>query len=153
MDAPGPDPPPPAEPAEPVDLSPLRHLRVLVVDDEEDARVLLQTALAQYGADVITASSVADAFAAIDRSAPDVLLSDIGMPYEDGYALIRRLRARPAARGGSTPAIAVTAYASAGDRSATEAAGYQAHVAKPYDPAEIAQLVARLGGVAHSRSD
>jgi signal transduction histidine kinase/CheY-like chemotaxis protein len=134
-----------ARPADAFNSSLLRNLRVLVVDDEDDARALLETTLAQYGADVQTASSVEEAFVAFERSQPDVVLSDIGMPHEDGYSLIRRLRARPAAAGGSVPAVAVTAYASSGDRAATQAAGYQAHVAKPFEPAEIARLVARLG--------
>ena len=90
------------------------------------------------------AASAADAIAEIERQLPDVLVSDIGMPKEDGYALIHRIRARAAAQGGSLPAIAVTAYASANDRIAIEAAGYQAHVAKPFEPAEVAALVARL---------
>jgi signal transduction histidine kinase/ActR/RegA family two-component response regulator len=132
-------------PAPRVDPSLLRNLRVLVVDDEEDARLLLQTTLAQYGADVAMAASADEAFAEIDRRLPDVLLSDIGMPREDGYSLLRRLRARPASQGGSTPAVAVTAYASASDRLATAASGYQAHVAKPFEPADVALLVARLG--------
>jgi signal transduction histidine kinase/ActR/RegA family two-component response regulator len=136
-----------ARPADPFDPSLLRDLHVLVVDDEDDARVLLQTALQQYGADVTTASSVEEAFAAFDEAQPDVVLSDIGMPHEDGYSLIRRLRARPAAAGGSVPAVAITAYASSGDRAATRAAGYQAHIAKPFEPAEIARLVAQLGAL------
>jgi signal transduction histidine kinase/ActR/RegA family two-component response regulator len=135
-----------ALPADPIDSSLLRDVRILVVDDEEDARVLMETALTQYGAVVSTAASVAEAFEIMDRAAPDAIVSDIGMPNEDGYSLIRRLRARPASRGGDVPAIAVTAYASRGDQSATEAAGYQAHVAKPFEPAEVARLVARLIG-------
>jgi signal transduction histidine kinase/ActR/RegA family two-component response regulator len=122
----------------------LQDVHVLIVDDEEDARVLLQTALAGYGADVATAGNVADAMAAIERRPPDVLLSDIGMPHEDGYALIRRLRARPASAGGTIPAIAITAYASARDRREAEGSGYQAHIAKPFEPADVAQIVARL---------
>jgi CheY-like chemotaxis protein len=132
-------------PAESIDPALLRNLRVLVVDDEEDARLLLQTTLEQYGANVVVAASADEAFAEIDRCVPDVLLSDIGMPHEDGYSLLRRLRARPAAHGGATPAVALTAYASASDRAAAAAAGYQAHVAKPFEPAEIARVVARLG--------
>jgi signal transduction histidine kinase/ActR/RegA family two-component response regulator len=132
---------PPAE----FDASLLRDVRVLVVDDEEDARVLLETTLTQYGAEVTTAASVAEAFAAIDRRAPDVLLSDVGMPHEDGYSLIRRLRARGAAAGGEIPAIAVTAYASVNDRLAAVANGYSAHIAKPFEPHEVATLVAQLG--------
>jgi signal transduction histidine kinase/ActR/RegA family two-component response regulator len=135
-----------ALPGDLADPALLRNIRVLVVDDEEDARVLMQTTLSQYGADVSTASSVADALMAFDNARPDVLVSDIGMPNEDGYSLIRQLRARPAAQGGAVPAVAVTAYASAGDQSATETAGYQAHVAKPFEPADVARLVARLAG-------
>jgi signal transduction histidine kinase/ActR/RegA family two-component response regulator len=141
-----------AQPAERFDPSLLRHLRVLVVDDEADARMLLETTLQQYGAEVLTAASVAEAFVVFERAQPDVVLSDIGMPHEDGYSLIRRLRARPLTAGGAVPAIAVTAYASEGDRSATQAAGYQAHVAKPFEPAEIARLVARLGAARSTSS-
>ncbi len=133
-----------ALPADHVDPSMLTAVRVLVVDDEEDARELLETALRQYGAEVATAANVRDALAEIDRQAPDVLVSDIGMPNEDGFSLIRRLRSRAGAAG-SIPAVAITAYASPRDRSATEAAGFQAHVAKPFEPAEVARLVARLG--------
>ena len=81
-----------------------------------------------------------------------MLLSDIGMPHEDGYFLIREVRARPHASGGGIPAIAITAYATASDRLAVEAAGYQAHVAKPFELSEIAQLVAALGHTTGSRS-
>ena len=130
----------------------LDGVRVLVVDDEEDARVLMRTALATYGARVAVAASAVEAIAEIDRLVPDVVLSDIGMPQEDGYALIRRIRARAASRGGGVPAIAVTAYASDSDRIAAEAAGYQAHIAKPYEPSEVAALVARLAGVVNHES-
>ena len=133
-----------ALPAEAADPGLLRNVRVLVVDDEEDARVLMQTTLSQYGADVATASSVPEALVAFDAAAPHVVVSDIGMPNEDGYSLIRQLRARTGDNGGRVPAIAVTAYASSGDQSASEAAGYQAHVAKPFEPADVARLVARL---------
>jgi signal transduction histidine kinase/ActR/RegA family two-component response regulator len=129
---------------EPVDASLLSGVDVLVVDDDEDARVLLQMTLRRYGAEVVMAASAREALAAIDRALPDVVLSDIGMPHQDGYDLLRQLRARPAEQGGRIPAVAVTAYASATDRSSTQAAGYQAHVAKPYEPDEIARLVRRL---------
>jgi CheY-like chemotaxis protein len=101
-------------------------------------------ALAQYGAVVTTADSAAAALAEIDRRVPDVLLSDVGMPREDGYDLIRRLRSRPLERGGGIPAIAVTAYASAKDRESALASGYEAHVAKPFEPEVLAQTVAAL---------
>jgi signal transduction histidine kinase/CheY-like chemotaxis protein len=127
-----------------IDMTLLRGVRVLVVDDEDDARALLEAALRQYGAEVVLAASAAEAFAAVARERPDVILSDVGMPLEDGYAMIRRLRAQPVAAGGMTPAIAITAYASLNDRLAAEAAGFQAHVAKPFEPAFVASLVARL---------
>jgi CheY-like chemotaxis protein len=122
----------------------LRDLRILVVDDEADARDLIEMALSQYGAIVTTADSAAAALAEIDRGVPDVLLSDVGMPREDGYDLIRRLRSRPLERGGGIPAIAVTAYASAKDRESALASGYEAHVAKPFEPEALAQTVASL---------
>ena len=129
---------------EAVDSSLLAGVDVLVVDDDEDARLLLQMTLSGYGAAVTTAASAREALAAIERSVPHVVLSDIGMPHEDGYDLLRRLRARSPENGGTIPAIAVTAYASAADRSSTEAAGYQAHVAKPFEPGDVARLVRRL---------
>ena len=122
----------------------LRGLRILVVDDEADARDLIEMALSQYGALVTTAASAAAALAEIDRRVPDVLLSDVGMPREDGYDLIRRLRSRPLDRGGGIPAVAVTAYASAKDRESALASGYEAHVAKPFEPETLAQTVAAL---------
>jgi CheY-like chemotaxis protein len=129
----------------------LHDVHVLVVDDQEDARDLLQTSLTHYGAIVTTVDSAAAAFAEIDRHAPDVLLSDVGMPREDGYDLIRQLRSRPVASGGEIPAVAVTAYATVNDRAAALASGYQAHVAKPFEPEELARIVASLRG-AHIRS-
>jgi signal transduction histidine kinase/CheY-like chemotaxis protein len=137
-----------AAPASVLDGELLRDLHVLVVDDEEDARLLLETALTQYGASVTLAASAAEAVKVLDALQPDVLLSDIGMPHEDGYALVRRLRMRPAADGGTIPAVAITAYASAGDRLAAYDAGFQAHIAKPFDPADVARLVDQL---AHGR--
>jgi signal transduction histidine kinase/ActR/RegA family two-component response regulator len=122
----------------------LQDLRVLVVDDEEDARGLLEAALTTYGASVATAASVPDALQEIERRPPDVVLSDIGMPIEDGYALIRRLRARPAEAGGGIPAIAITAYASPRDRSLAEASGYQAHISKPFEPEDVVRAIARV---------
>ena len=127
-----------------IDPDLLHDLRILVVDDEADARDLIEMALSQYGAIVTTADSAAAALAEIDRGVPDVLLSDVGMPREDGYDLIRRLRSRPLERGGGIPAIAVTAYASAKDRESALASGYEAHVAKPFEPEALAQTVASL---------
>jgi CheY-like chemotaxis protein len=120
----------------------LRDVRVLVVDDQEDARDLLRTMLSQYGALVITVDSARAALEEIDQRPPGVVLSDVGMPREDGYDLIRQLRWRATQQGGRIPAIAVTAYASVADRAAALESGYQAHVAKPFDPEELARTVA-----------
>ena len=139
-----------ALPAVRTNVSLLDGLQVLVVDDEEDARELLATALAQYGAEVRTAASAANAWKEIETRPPDVVLSDIGMPDEDGYTLVRRLRSRPRSRGGRIPAVAITAYASDADRLAAQTAGFQAHVAKPFEPSEVARLVAALGRTAQS---
>jgi CheY-like chemotaxis protein len=108
--------------------------------------------LEQYGAHVTPADSAAAALAEIERRTPDVLLSDIGMPPEDGYDLIRRLRNRPAGNGGKIPAIADTAYASIADRDAALAAGYQAHIAKPFEAEMLVHLIASLGRSAPSPS-
>ena len=131
----------------------LAGLRVLVVDDEADDRELIVTALAHCGAQVTAVSSSADAVAAILSSTsatlPHVIVSDIGMPGEDGYALIRQVRALARSRGGRIPAIAVTSYASREDIAQARAAGYQRHVTKPMDPAALASVVAEL---AHRRN-
>lgn len=106
--------------------------------------------LTDAGAEVRTATSVRDALSTWTRWVPDVLLSDIAMPAMDGYALIREVRALPAEYGGHVPAIALTAFASANDRARAEAAGFQVHLAKPFDPnllvAAVAKLAARPGG-------
>ena len=122
----------------------LSGIDVLVVDDEDDSRELLKTVFESYGATARTAGSVADAIEEIDRQLPHVIVSDIGMPAEDGFSFLRRVRARPARRGGDIPAIALTAYASAADRDAALAAGYRAHVAKPFEPADVVRLVHHL---------
>ena len=130
----------------------LAGVRVLVVDDEEDARELLRTTFEAYGAIVETVSSATEAMAAFARATPDVLVSDIGMPLQDGYTLIKRIRARRPDDGGLVPAVALTAYAAPADRVAALAAGYQAHIAKPFEPSEIALLVERLARGAPTRS-
>lgn len=133
-----------------VEASPsLEGLKILVVDDEADALELLSTILQKYGADVIAVASVKQALTIIetatDRS-PDVLVSDIGMPDEDGYSLIRKLRQLEAQRGGRLPAIALTAYARNDDRRQALLAGFQMHLTKPVDAAELVAVVASLTG-------
>jgi len=124
----------------------LSGVRVVVVEDEADTRELLVMALQQCGAEVAAYGSAAEALAALDRAVPDVLLSDIGMPVQDGYDLIHKLRARGPGRGGDVPAAALTAYARAEDRLRALEAGYQTHLAKPVDPSELISTVARLAG-------
>jgi signal transduction histidine kinase len=134
-----------------VDPTLLRGVHVLVVDDEDDARELLRTTLEGYGARVSAASSAAEGLHVFETRTPDAIVSDIGMPIEDGYELIKRVRQRAPADGGLVPAVALTAYASPADRLAALAAGYQAHVPKPYEPGELAYLVERLARGAGTR--
>ncbi len=119
-------------------------LKVLVVDDEPDARGLMRRLLEDSGATVLEASSAADALSLLRAARPDVLVSDIGMPGESGYALIRQIRALPPDAGGATPAVALTAYARSEDRMQAILAGFQHHVAKPVEPAELIAMVASL---------
>ncbi len=120
----------------------LKGLRVLVVDDEEDARDLLAAVLEACGSIVTLAGSAADALAKIQAEAPDVLVSDIGMPGEDGYDLIRKIRALD--RGADIPAAALTAYARAEDRRRALDAGFMMHIPKPVEPAELVAVIANL---------
>jgi signal transduction histidine kinase/ActR/RegA family two-component response regulator len=129
----------------------LEGLRVLVVDDDADTCELLTTVLGYYGAEVTAAQSVGDALAVVERSWPEVLVSDIAMPGEDGYSLVRRLRSLERERGRRLPALALTAHARASDTEQAYLAGFEAHVAKPVEPAELAQVIARLGRLARSR--
>jgi PAS domain S-box-containing protein len=122
----------------------LEGVRVLVVDDEADARDLVSRALERDGADVRAAGSAAEALGAIDELNPDVLVSDIAMPGEDGYELIRKLRSRERSHGRRLPAIALTAYARQEDRERALRAGYQEHLAKPVEPARLSAVVANL---------
>ncbi|WP_348233227.1 ATP-binding protein [Trichocoleus sp. DQ-U1] len=125
--------------------SPLDGLQILVVDDEADARELLKSILEQYGAEAIAAASAEEAIATIQQSKPDLLISDIGMPNEDGYSLIRRVRALEAEKG-QIPSVALTAYVRVDDQKAALSAGFQSHVAKPIDPTELIAVVASLVG-------
>ena len=124
----------------------LSGVRVLVVEDEADTRDLLSAALGHSGALVESAASAEEALDALRRRRPDVLVCDIGMPGEDGYALLARVRDLTEEEGGRVPAIALTAYARPDDRGRALAAGYQVHLAKPVDPDELISLVARMAG-------
>jgi PAS domain S-box-containing protein len=123
----------------------LENMRVLIVDDEADARTLLTTVVEKCGAKVRSVASAHEALEALDNFKPNVILSDIGIPGEDGYALIRKVRALGTEQGGKIPAVALTAYAREEDRVRALLAGYQVHLAKPVNPAE---LIAVLGGLA-----
>jgi CheY-like chemotaxis protein len=122
----------------------LEGVRVLLVEDDEDSRKLLGLMLKKQGAEVTSASSSAEALSAFAQVLPDVVLSDIGMADEDGYELMRKVRALPAEGGGLTPAIALTGYATRKDRERALSAGYQLHLAKPVEPADLVAAVARL---------
>jgi CheY-like chemotaxis protein len=120
----------------------LDRIKVLVVDDEPDTRELLKAGLAQCGAEVIAASSAAEALEAMRTAKPDLLISDIGMPEMDGYELIRRVRALSNDHGGGIPAIALTAYARVEDRMQALRNGFQMHVPKPVELAELVAVAA-----------
>jgi len=129
----------------------LRDVRVLVVDDDEDSRDMLTMVFERYGAAVERAASAAEAIAVIEQRRPHILLSDVGMPGEDGHALIRRVRAAERDSGLFLPAIALTGYASAEDGARALDAGFQLHIPKPVDPAELLVLVSRLlDGAGHA---
>ncbi len=121
-------------------------LKILVIDDEPDARELLRAVLEHCSAEVTTVSNAAEALGVIEALKPDVIVSDIGMPEDDGYSFIRKLRERPRASGGRTPAVALTAYARPEDRRRALLAGFQSHAAKPIDPQELVIVVANLAG-------
>ncbi|MBV8860024.1 MAG: PAS domain S-box protein [Acidobacteria bacterium] len=122
----------------------LDGVKVLVVDDEPDTREMLKAGLGQCGASVFVAASAAEALEEIEKSAPDLIISDIGMPGEDGYELMKRVRKLPPERGGRVPAIALTAYARVEDRMQALRVGYQMHVPKPVELAELAAVAASL---------
>jgi CheY-like chemotaxis protein len=124
----------------------LSGVRALVVDDDSDTRDLLAEVLRSRGVQVTAASSADEGLAALDLEIPDVLLSDIAMPDHDGFDLIRRVRERPADRGGRVPAVAITAYARPEDTERSLASGFQMHLSKPVDMDELLATVASLAG-------
>lgn len=122
----------------------LEGIRVLIVEDDDDARGLIEKVLATQGAGVKSVSSAREALEVLGREHVDVLLSDIEMPGTDGYQLIKELRLRPAEQGGAVPAVALTAYARTDDRLRALRAGFQLHLAKPVQPAELVTVVGSL---------
>jgi PAS domain S-box-containing protein len=127
-------------------LASLRSLRILVVDDDPDTLEVVREVLERAGALVTTVSSAPEAIEALAAAPPDVLLSDIGMPGEDGFSLIRRVRRLAPSSGGEVPAAALTAYTQAEDRRQALLAGYQLYLPKPIEPSELTAAIARLAG-------
>lgn len=127
-----------------VSASSLDGLKILIVDDDEDACTMLKYALGVFGAEVDTSSSVAEAFDLISARQPDVLLTDINMPDEDGYSLLKKLRARAADDGGNIPAIALTAMARPEDSERALSAGFQMHISKPVEIEELSISISEL---------
>ncbi|MCC5645368.1 response regulator [Nostoc sp. CHAB 5824] len=116
----------------------------MIVDDDADTRGFLHFLLQKNGALTTVAASATEVLAAIVKTLPDLLISDLGMPETDGYSLIRVLRAMPKEEGGEIPAIALTAYAGESDRDRVLAAGFQKHLAKPVQPPELLTSIADL---------
>jgi CheY-like chemotaxis protein len=121
---------------------------VLLIEDEPDSRDLARAALMRFGAQVSAVSSSAEAVTAIlsasQETLPHVVVSDIGMPVEDGYVFIQQLRGLPVERGGRIPAITLTGYSTSGDVDRALAAGFQMHLSKPVDPIALIEAVAKL---------
>jgi PAS domain S-box-containing protein len=122
----------------------LRHVRILVVEDDLDTQELLKTVLQQHGAEVVTAGSASNAMAEIGQAKPDVIISDIAMAGENGYELIRKIRSLEPRDGGHIPAIALTAYAGVADRRRALLAGFQTHLAKPVEPDDLLAVILSL---------
>jgi len=120
------------------------------VDDDADGRTLTTLVLTEVGASVKAASTTQQAFEMLEGQRPDVLISDLGLPDEDGYALIQRIRHHEAEHGGFLPAITLTGFARADDRTRALAAGVQRHVTKPLEPAELIAAIAAVTGISSS---
>ena len=125
-------------------FSNLEGLRLVVVDDDVDTLELITFILEEYNVQVTTATSASEALKAIARSSPDIIISDIAMPGEDGYSLMRKVRSLEPEQGGHIPAIALTAFAREEDRILALDAGFQRHIPKPVDPFELVAVVAKL---------
>ena len=124
----------------------LDGIRVLLVDDDEDTRDIIERVLARRGAEVVGVPSAREALTAFDDRTFDVLLVDVMMPGMDGYEFIRAIRARPPEKGGRVPAATLTARVVTGDRLESLRAGFQSHLAKPIEPAELVEIIATLAG-------
>ena len=145
----------PTETARPRPLSVVSHrppaidhllagMRVLMADDEADARDVMRVVLESHGAEVVSVASAAEALDALQHSAFDAVVADIGMPGEDGYSLMRAIRLLPADRGGTVPAIAVTAYATLRERDDALNAGFTAHMGKPFEPDRLVATISKI---------
>jgi len=121
-------------------------LRVLLVDDDDDARELAATVLSHHGADVHTAASAEEALVRLREGKPDVIVSDLAMPGQDGFSLIKQVRAGAVAGAASVPAAALTAYARDTDARKAIGAGLQLHAAKPIAPGDLVEPVVTLSG-------
>jgi CheY-like chemotaxis protein len=143
-----------ASPAEDVEIAArpaeysklLKGLRILVVDDEGDSRDLVKAILTRYGSEVNCCESAAEALKAVRDWKPDLLISDIGMPSEDGYSLIKKIRKMRSKQARETPAVALTAYVTKEDRESALTAGFQLHIAKPIEPAALVMSIASVTG-------
>jgi CheY-like chemotaxis protein len=122
----------------------LYGLKILVVDDDVDTRELIEWVLKRVGAEVTSVGSAREALEALEREKPHLMVSDLAMPQEDGYALLRKIRALPPERGGRIPAIALTAHSLVQDRLQSLRAGFQSHVPKPVVPEELVEVVASV---------
>jgi CheY-like chemotaxis protein len=122
----------------------LYGLKILVVDDDVDTRELIEWVLKRVGAEVTSVGSAREALEALERERPHLLVSDIAMPEEDGYVLLKKIRALPPERGGRIPAIALTAHSLVQDRLQSLRAGFQSHVPKPVVPEELVEVVASI---------
>jgi len=125
----------------------LKGMKILIVEDDEDSRDMLETILEYHGAEVKTAENVAAGYAEFMREVPSVLISDVGLPEQDGYDLIRRIRQLPANKGGDVPAIALTGYVSLQDQAQALSAGYHEHLPKPIDTERLIGVVSELGNL------
>ncbi len=124
--------------------TPCSNLEILIVDDDADTREFQKFLLEQQGAQVIAVASGLEALQALDRSIPDVIVSDIGMADMDGYMLMRQIRSRSSQQGGQIPAIALTAYAREADQQKALQAGFQAHITKPVELEALVETIAKL---------